>query len=194
VQGSTIVGVNSLLGLVSVSAVNDNNQIDTTFGANVTIAKISGNGDLVGTTTTNIVKGVASISGLSVTGVGEFVLTVTSSSLTGTVFSIRVNSVDGINTLTGISTINEILSAITVSPNPFTQQVKFGFNLADQAKAVFILRDMTGRIIDKVLLNNTQAGQNTFEYSPENGVNQGMYLYELILGEAHHKGKLIYQK
>ncbi len=79
---------------------------------------------------------------------------------------------------------------ISVTPNPVASEAKFGYSIASfiQNKSVLIIADITGKIIEKIYLEN-QEGK--IKWSAEN-VKNGIYFYYLQNGdEKYAKGKLI---
>lgn len=84
---------------------------------------------------------------------------------------------------------------ITAFPNPFKQQVTFGFELDQKASVSLDIFDLTGRIVNTLLNEELHEGnhQYTWNASDNNGVQMqpGIYFYSLRIGNQVTTRKLI---
>lgn len=81
---------------------------------------------------------------------------------------------------------------IIVYPNPFTEKVRFLFDLAQHAKVEIIIGDVLGRVVMKQS-KICNAGNNEFIFSADEfGLNDKLYFYTLVVeGENVQTGKLL---
>ena len=77
-----------------------------------------------------------------------------------------------------------------ISPYKLT----FEFISPVNAKAVIILYDVTGRLVQTVFNSEVKAGvDNTADFTPATHM-PGMYFYRMTLGEEVFNGKVLYKR
>ncbi|MBI1287706.1 MAG: T9SS type A sorting domain-containing protein [Flavobacteriales bacterium] len=84
------------------------------------------------------------------------------------------------------------ITNVMVSPNPFTQQTKFSFDLKTNLKANVELTDMTGRLIHSFHSGEMAAGKHTYSIDAQTlGLGKGVYLVRVITGKRQAVARLI---
>lgn len=77
-----------------------------------------------------------------------------------------------------------------LSPNPAREQARLQFNLEEEGKAAFHLRDVAGREVMEVL---NVEGRGRFDLPLElSGLSEGLYFYTLETSEGAVSGKLVH--
>ncbi len=90
----------------------------------------------------------------------------------------------------GIDEIKTITSS--VYPNPFTRSFTVAFDAESAGAATLKLYDMDGRLITRTV-TNAKSGANIMTWDAGYTLPAGVYIYELSLGNAISRGKLIAQ-
>lgn len=76
------------------------------------------------------------------------------------------------------SIANEEVSAYKLYPNPNDGNMIFEYSLSETSKGMFMLYDVTGRLINSYKL--TEGGNNTLKIS-EDELQNGIYFYNVII-------------
>ena len=92
-------------------------------------------------------------------------------------------------TNTGVNEVNTEREALTVEPNPATNQIIATYGAGKFGKASLVLMDMTGRIL--IAHETTLTGQNYNETLPVLDLPRGTYLLRLTTGSEVSMKKVI---
>jgi hypothetical protein len=86
-------------------------------------------------------------------------------------------------------------SEIHISPNPFNTQVNFDFTNIEITDIELSIYNLQGQMIRKLNYDQLQAGDQNLSWDGKNekgiSVKQGMYFYQLNIGEQNSSGKII---
>jgi hypothetical protein len=103
-------------------------------------------------------------------------LSITNASGCTSVFdsSIKVN--------TGITGFNDPgITALTIFPNPFREQLNVDYSLAKAAKVKVIIYAMDGRQVTLLSEQSQAPGQYHFSFTPDDNITQGVYLIRMFV-------------
>lgn len=92
-----------------------------------------------------------------------------------------------------ISPANE--SLVTVYPNPFTDEVRFRFELKEPSEVVLEIYDLSGRVVEKIINTKLNKGEYVYAWKTDNynqGKTNGIYFYRFINGMENQGGKLLF--
>lgn len=78
-------------------------------------------------------------------------------------------------------------------PNPFNPETSFRFGLAVGGEAVFVIYNITGREVARLIDGYVPAGNHTIKWKAEN-LPSGIYIYALISGDFKAQGKMLLLK
>lgn len=90
----------------------------------------------------------------------------------------------------GISENSEIVSTVSVFPNPLADNMHFSYELKKDAKVKLNIFDIAGRLVNTLIDENQTAGKQQLDFDASN-LNAGIYYYQLIVGDYISSGKLI---
>ncbi len=80
-------------------------------------------------------------------------------------------------------------STIVAYPNPFTENVKFEINVAEEGDALLEVFNMFGQRVQTVFQGHVKSGVSTFDLNIS-GSSQANYIYRLTIGGKQLTGKL----
>lgn len=81
-------------------------------------------------------------------------------------------------------------SAVSIYPNPFTDQVTVAYDLKTTSDVAITIYDVSGRAVKNLTKSNQKAGKNNWTI-PTQDLKAGVYFYQLKTNGGQSTGKLI---
>lgn len=100
--------------------------------------------------------------------------------------TMSIQSVDDYSAIPG-------LSGLSAHPNPFTNNLSIGFELAHDAEISVYLADISGNFISKIYSGNKPAGSHSISYNP-NDLSSGSYLIIMTINSKQAVKQVIHIK
>ncbi len=174
----------------TVTATDRDGFIDTTYVQDITLAKVSGSGDLEGTLTKTAVKGVATFDDIAFNEGDNYVIEAQSNNLNNAVSdAIMIQTVLSAPTLP-----NESNFSTHNYPNPFLDDTTILFNLSKSGETRLEIVDIQGQIIDTVKLGYLPKGENKYVWGNTAKVKPGIYYYQIESSSERFRNKMLIVK
>jgi len=101
-------------------------------------------------------------------------------------------NITGLNTTTGI-TVNDMLTSISIYPNPITNKADIAFNLAIDADITIVMYNLLGETVFSNSLGEMNQGAHSIKLDAQN-LNAGIYFISLNAGSNKITKKVIITK
>jgi acid phosphatase type 7 len=80
---------------------------------------------------------------------------------------------------------------LNLYPNPFSENFNIDFSLKNAGKIEVIIKDIHGKIVDRVDEKHYEIGTHQIKYAPKKRVSNGIYLVEIIADKKLETKKII---
>lgn len=95
----------------------------------------------------------------------------------------------------GIDDKNVSNNAVNIYPNPFSDETIFKFNISERQQVILKIFDVNGKEIRTVLNNSLEKNSYEIQWNGNNDagnkVENGVYIYNLLIGEKTTSGKIV---